>query len=196
MYGMCIQGGVLDYLIGVEDMTGDIHVIRYSLTTDNDDAKLQMAVVKDYKVVDKDAGMRLAGDVIIECTFDGQYKGVNTYVIGILGTYFHPNAISSYYYAKFNTKYNLTEYYIKSEDPETMEVPRKVLLDTENRRVYLAIEINKNMYHGRTVYAPGAFPGVDNSNVAIVCYSWTHGVREWVTVVGSEIYSDVFSDLE
>ena len=68
---MCIQGGVLDYLIGVEDMTGDIHVIRYSLTTDNDDAKLQMAVVKDYKVVDKDAGMRLAGDVIIECTFDG-----------------------------------------------------------------------------------------------------------------------------
>ena len=52
-------------------MTGDIHIIRYSFTTDNDDPKLQMAVVKDYKVVDKDAGMRLAGDVIIECTFDG-----------------------------------------------------------------------------------------------------------------------------
>ena len=74
--------------------------------------------------------MRLAGDVIIECTFDGQYKGVNTYVVGILGTYFHPNAITSYYFAKFNTMYNLTEYYIKSQDPKTMEVPRKALLDT------------------------------------------------------------------
>jgi len=121
---------------------------------------------------------------------------VNTYAIGILGTYFHPNEISSYYYGKFSTKYNLTEYYIKSEDPETMEVPRKVVMDIENRRVYLAIEINKNKYHESTVYDPGAQPGVDNSNVAIVCYSWTHGVREWVTLVGSSVYSDVFSDLE
>jgi hypothetical protein len=65
MYGMCINNDVLDYLIGVEDMTGDIHVIRYSMTTDTENAKLQMAVVKDYKVVDKDLGLRLSGDVII-----------------------------------------------------------------------------------------------------------------------------------
>lgn len=107
-----------------------------------------MAIVKDYKVVDKDAGLRLSGDLYIHCKYDGTFKGVNTYSIGILGTYFHPNAISSYYYAKFSTKYNLTEYYIKSEDPQTMEIPRKVLMDTDNRRVYLAIEINKNKYHG------------------------------------------------
>jgi hypothetical protein len=144
MYGMCIHNNVLDYLVGVEQMTGDIHILRYTMTTDNDDQKLQMAIVKDYKVVDKDEDLKLSGDIIIECTFDGQYKGVNTYVIGILGTYFHTNAISSYYFAKFNTKYNLTEYFIKSEDPTTMEVPRKVLLDVENRRVYLAVEINKN----------------------------------------------------
>ncbi len=77
-----------------------------------------------------------------------------------------------------------------------MEVPRKIIMDTENRRVYLAIEINKNKYHGRTVYQPGAQPGIDNSNVAIVCYSWTHGVREWVTLIGSEVYSDDFADLD
>jgi hypothetical protein len=155
-----------------------------------------MAIVKDFKVVDKDPDFRLSGDLYIHCKYDGSFKGVNTYSIGILGTYFHPNAISSYYYAKFSTKYNLTEYYIKSEDDQTMEVPRKVYMDTENRRVYLAIEINRNNYHDRTVYAPGAQPGVDNSNVAIICYSWTHGVREWITVVGSETYSDVFVDFE
>ena len=196
MFGMCINNFQLDYLIGVEDMTGDIHIIRFKLTNDTDDPRLAMAIVKDYKVVDKDANLRLSGDLYIDCKFDGTYKGVSTYSIGILGTYFHPNAISSYYYAKFSTKYNLTEYYIKSEDDKTMEVPRKVYMDTENRRVYLAIEINKNKYHDRTVYQPGAQPGLDNSNVAIICYSWTHGVREWVTLVGSEIYSDVFVDLE
>lgn len=39
-------------------------------------------------------------------------------------------------------------------------------------------------------------PGTDNSNVAIVCYSWTHGIREWVTVVGNDVFSDVFVDLQ
>ena len=68
---MCINNDVLDYLIGVEDMTGDIHVIRYIMTTDNDDAKLMMAIVKDYKVVDKDNDLRLSGDIIIECKFNG-----------------------------------------------------------------------------------------------------------------------------
>jgi hypothetical protein len=152
MYGMCINNFKLDYLIGVEDKTGDIHIIRFKFTNDTDDPRLQMAIVKDYKVVDKDENLRLSGDLYIDCKFDGLYKGESTYSIGILGTYFHPNAISSYYFAKFSTKYNLTEYYIKSEDDQTMEVPRKVYMDTENQKIYLAIEINKNKYHDRTVY--------------------------------------------
>lgn len=147
MYGMCLFNNSLDYLIGIEEVSGDIHVIRFKMTTDDVDATLQMAIVKDYKIVDKDEGLRLSGDLYIHCQYDGTFKGVNTYSIGILGTYFHPNAISSYYFAKFSTKYNLTEYYIKSEDPYTMEIPRKVIMDTENRRIYLAIEINKNRYH-------------------------------------------------
>ena len=57
-----------------------------------------MAIVKDYKVVDKDDGLRLTGDLYINCQYDGTFKGVNTYSVGILGTYFHPNAISSYYF--------------------------------------------------------------------------------------------------
>jgi hypothetical protein len=196
MYGMCLYNNSLDYLIGIEESSGDIHVLRFKMTTDTENSNLQMAVVKDYKIVDKDMDLRLTGDLYIHCQYDGTFKGVNTYAIGILGTYFHTNAISSYYFAKFSTKYNLTEYYVKSEDPETMEIPRKVIMDIDNRRVYLAIEINKNRYHDQTVYTPGAQPGVDNSNVAIVCYSWTHGVRNWITLLGSEIYSDVFVDID
>ena len=76
-----------------------------------------------------------------------------------------------------------------------MEIPRKIFMDVENRRVYLAIEVNKNRYNEMTVYAPGAQPGVDNSNVAIICYDWTHGTRRWISMLGSSIYSDVFVDL-
>ena len=53
-------------------------------------------------------------------------------MIGVLGKYYHSNQISSYYFAKFNTKYNLTEYFIKSEDPNVMEIPRRVRVDQEN----------------------------------------------------------------
>ena len=67
-----------------------------------------------------------------------------------------PNLVSSYYFAKFSTKFNLTEYFIKSEESSTMEIPAKVVMDVENRRVYLVIDINKNKSHGQTVYAPGA----------------------------------------
>jgi hypothetical protein len=182
--------------VGVEEISGDIHVLRLEMTQDTENTDLQMAVVKDYKVVDKDDDLRLSGDLYINCKYDGSFKGVNTYALGILGTYFHPNAISSYYFAKFSTKFNLTEYYIKSEDDKTMEIPKKVFMDVENRRVYLAIEVNKNRYHDQTVYAPGAQPGIDNSNVAIVCYQWTHGIRQWITLLGSEIYSDVFVALQ
>jgi hypothetical protein len=56
--------------------------------------------------------------------------------------------------------------------------------------IYVALDINKNKYHNRTVYSPGSLPPNDNSNVAIVGYSWTHGVRMWVTVVGDDTLTD------
>lgn len=40
MYGMCINNNSLDYLIGIEEVSGDIHVLRYELTEDTDDARL------------------------------------------------------------------------------------------------------------------------------------------------------------
>jgi hypothetical protein len=77
-----------------------------------------------------------------------------------------------------------------------MEIPRAIRVDENYKLIYVAIEINKNKYHNRTVYSPGELPGLDNANVAIVAYSWTHGVRQWVTVVGDKQYQDVFGDME
>jgi hypothetical protein len=149
MYGICIHNDSLDYLIGIEDSSGEIQVIRYT------SASATEVIIQDYKVVDKDESLFLSGNLYIDCKFDGTFKGVNTYTIGILGYYFQSNEISNYYYAKFSTKYNLTEYSITSNNPSVMEVPRKVWMDIDNRRVYLAIEINKNEYYGRTVFQAG-----------------------------------------
>ena len=117
-------------------------------------------------------------------------------MIGIAGTYFHTNTISSYYLAKFSTKYNFTEYMIYSEDPEVMESSRGVTVDFENEMVYIAVEINKQEYHGRTVYTPGTLPGSDNSNIAINAYSWRHGVRTWTTVIGNANFIDSFARMK
>lgn len=77
-----------------------------------------------------------------------------------------------------------------------MEAARGVKVDIDNNMIYLAVEINKQKYHGRTVYEPGEFPGEDNSNVAIHGYSWHHGVRMWTTVIGNVNFTDKFSRME
>jgi len=130
--------------------------------------------------------VKLQGLIYVDCQYLDTYKGVNTYVIGIGGTHFESNGLSSYYLAKFSTKFNMTEFFVTSEDETTMEQVKGVTVDTENEMIYLAVEINKNKYHGRTVYAPGALPGIDNSNIAIIGFKWVFGVREWVTVCGNE----------
>ncbi len=43
MYGLCINNNSLDYLIGIEEVTGDIHVIRFELVDDSDNPGKQMA---------------------------------------------------------------------------------------------------------------------------------------------------------
>lgn len=83
-----------------------------------------------------------------------------------------------------------------SEDQEVMEAARGVKVDLDNDMIYLAVEINKQKYHGRTVYQPGDSPGEDNSNVAIHGYSWVHGVRIWTTVIGNVNFTDKFSRME
>ena len=154
----------------------------------NDTSANQM-VILDYKKVDKDdTYKKLKGDIYVDCAYQTTYMDSNAYVIAIGGTYFHENDISSYYIAKFSTKYNMTEYFLLSEDTLTMEIVRGVKVDFDNQMIYLAVEINKQKYRNRTVYEPGAVPGTENANVAIHGYSWTYGVRLWTTVIGDPTY--------
>lgn len=49
-------------------------------------------MINDYKKVDKDDKYKkLTGTVYVDCSYQTTYKGENQYVIGIAGTYFHPN---------------------------------------------------------------------------------------------------------
>lgn len=77
-----------------------------------------------------------------------------------------------------------------------MEIPKGIRVDVDNQRIYLAIEINKNKYHDRTVYAPGALPGPDNSNVAVIGYAWSYATRLWVTLVGNPTLMDKFANID
>ena len=57
-------------MIGVEVASGEIRVLRTVLTTDDVDPTLQMAVVNDYKVVDKNETLILSGNLYIHCQYD------------------------------------------------------------------------------------------------------------------------------
>ncbi len=108
--------------------------------------------------MDKDDTVYLEGPIIVNCQFEEIYNGVNTYQIGFTGTYFDTNGLSNYYVSKFNSKFNLTEFVIYSNDKTVMEQARAVYVDIPNEKVYVAVEVNKNKYHNRTVYKPGALP--------------------------------------
>ena len=97
-------------MVALDQATNQLRVIRFTFDS-------KSASIKDYKGVDKDdVNKKLTGTVYVDCTYRETFKGQNNYVIAIAGTYFHSNQISSYYLAKFSTKYNFTEYMVLSED--------------------------------------------------------------------------------
>ena len=130
----------------LDKASNELRVVRFSFSETS-------GSVYDYKVIDKDNTYNvLTGTVYVDCRYQSTYKGFNSYVIAVAGTYFDSSGISNYYLSKFNTKYNFTEYMILSEDPSTMEATTGVHIDLDNDMIYLAVEINKNKYHGSTVY--------------------------------------------
>ena len=76
--------------------------------------------------------MNLVGTVHVDCAYQSNYQGTNTYVIGIAGTYFKSNHLRAFYLAKFSTKYNLTEYVAISNQPDVMEDAKAVKVDLLN----------------------------------------------------------------
>ena len=96
----------------------------------------------------------------------------------------------------------MTEYFVDqaqenaaniNEDGGILEQTVGVKVDLANEMMYLAVEINTNVYNNMTVYAPGELPYNDNANIAILGFSWTFGVRTWTAVIGNEEYTDMFA---
>lgn len=182
VYGMCQHEGTLDYLVSKHLESEEIRVLKLKKDEDVTDR----LVIDTYKTIDKDEYLNLQDEIHVDCTRDGSYKGKNTYTMAVGGTYFHENGLSSYYLAKFSTRFNLTEYFVKSEDDTVMEQLKGVRVDTDNEMIYAAVEVNKNMYHGMTVYEPGTLPDPENSNIAIIGFHWRFANRQWVVVAGNQ----------
>lgn len=72
-------------MVALDIASNELRVIRFTFTN-------TAATIKDYKVVDKDnTYKKLIGTIYVDCLYQSTYKGYNSYVIGIAGTYFHPN---------------------------------------------------------------------------------------------------------
>lgn len=145
--------------------------------------------IKEYKLLDIEPDTVLRGNIQVECerTFN-ELDSINYYVLVVGGTYLEDNGVASYYFVKFNTLYGLSEYFVQSRDDQVMEQLKGVEVDVEREMIYVAVEVNKNNYHQSSIYEPGTDPGYDNSNIAVVAYSWEFGVREWVLMAGNEDY--------
>jgi|LauGreDrversion4_2_1035121.scaffolds.fasta_scaffold136872_4 hypothetical protein len=82
---MCQFNASLDYVVALDIASNELRVIRFTFDK-------KSAVINDYKKIDKDDRYKkLTGTVYVDCSYQNTYKGENTYVIAIAGTYFHPN---------------------------------------------------------------------------------------------------------
>ena len=113
IYGLCQQGGILDFVVALDLNTNEIRVVRF--TTDAYDTSV--LYIKDYTKVEKDDLLKkIVGGLSVDCSYEGNFKTQNYYTIAIGGTYFNNIGLTNYYLAKFSTKYNFTEYMIVSEN--------------------------------------------------------------------------------
>ena len=123
---------------------------------------------------------------------------MNTYVIGIGGSGFDPSHPGqyNYMYAKFNTKHNLTESLVESNDPDVSERLVDVKVDPVNEQIYVVLDINSNKYKDVSIYEAGDELTENNPNVALVAYSFNNAVINWIKIFGDLNNVDYYVDLE
>lgn len=152
-----------------------VHKVIYTedsdATDDEDDSTL---TVPYYKTVVKD----------YELLFDplsgyGAYTQTNTsdldsifHDVYIAGTSFNRETNDTdYYIAKFNTKWNLTEWYRHSGVSGLNETVKGLLNSPEYDCVFIAVEVNSNTYMGSgftSAYANSDW--LNQTNIAVVAY--------------------------
>lgn len=123
---------------------------------------------------------------------------MNTYIIAIGASSFdvlHPGQYN-YIYAKFNTKFNLTETIVESNDPNVSERLVDVKVDLDHDRVYVILDINSNEYLGVTIYEAGDELTQDNPNIAAIAYQLNNAKIEWVKIFGDLNFADYYVGME
>ncbi len=72
VYGLCQEGGVLDYVVALDINSNEIRVVRF--TTDAYDTST--IYIKDYKKVDKDDDLiKIEDGLLVDCYYQGNFKG-------------------------------------------------------------------------------------------------------------------------
>ena len=79
---------------------------------------------------------------------------------------------TDYFIAKFNTKYNSTEWTRTSNEIGVNEIVRGLLYDNQTEIAFIAVEVDSNSYMGKgpynQIYAHNAWK--NQSNVALIAY--------------------------
>lgn len=188
--GMCQRNGQLDYFVGRHTLTKDLQVCNFKTNTN-------LTMSQNYcKSIPKNLELE-PHFIYSDCKYNGIVGGKNTYVIAIGASAFdtvNPGQYN-YFYAKFNTQYNLTETLVESHDPDVSEHLVDVKVDLTNDIIYVVLDINTNSYMGVSIYGPGDEATENNPNIALIAYNLNNAVVRWVKIFGDLKHADYYVGL-
>jgi hypothetical protein len=188
--GMCQRNGQLDFFVGRHTLTKDLQVCNFKT---NIDLSMSINYCKDIpKNLDLEPHY-----IYSDCKYKGVVGGKNTYIIAIGASAFDPlnPGQYNYFYAKFNTQYNITETLVESHDPLVSEHLVDVKIDLTNDIIYVVLDINANRYMGVSIYGPGDEATENNPNIALLAYNLDNAVVRWVKIFGDLNYVDYYVGL-
>lgn len=198
--GMCQYNGKLDYFVGYHILSKEIRVwnLRESDTNCAIVSGVSNCTLSTFYWKSVPYTKEIEKHYIhSDCKHQGSTLK-NSYTIGIgassLDT-LHPGQYN-YFYAKFNTLYNLTETVIESYDELVSEKLVDVKVDMIHDLIYVILEINSNEYMGVKIYGPEDERTENNPNVALIAYNQNNADIRWVKIFGDLTYSDYYVGLE
>jgi len=191
--GMCQYNGKLDYFIGLHTETQELRVCNLQTYSNSTLAPLYCKTVSKNMEIEPQF-------IYSDCKHTG-YIGTsraNTYIIAIGASGFDSahQGQYNYFYAKFNTKYNLTESVVESDDPDVSERLVDVKVDLVHDQVYVVLDINSNNYKGVSIYEAGDELTEDNPNIAVLAYSFENAAITWVKIFGDLDYADYYIGMD
>ncbi|CDW83340.1 proprotein convertase subtilisin kexin type partial [Stylonychia lemnae] len=184
-------------LVGFDEISNCIQIMKvfYTAATEKESESL---TIPYYKIMKKDTNLILdlkngVGGYIQQSNIS--ISGFSFYEIFVAATVENPlNAFDrDYYVGKFNTKYNLTEWYRQSDVAGVNETVRGLLYDNQTEYLFMAVEVNTNKYMGNSLSALRANNQYTNqTNIAVVAYDRYYGNKRYVNLLGDPVLNDSF----